>query len=118
MNNPSSRIALHQNSASLASLFGPELSPMITGLQHITSQHSRIDVESVAIFLRLVRSGEQTMPEAEAAESAEGLTFLENAQLITVNKASGASYLALTEPGRRLAAEVMGIFEAEASPLQ
>ncbi|WP_156115849.1 hypothetical protein [Bosea sp. UNC402CLCol] len=118
MNNQSSSADQKQNSASLALLFGPELYPMIAGLQHITSRHPRIDAESTAIFLKLMRKGDLTLPKAEAVESTEGLDYLTKARLISVAEVGGSFTIALTETGRELAAEVMGLFEPKASPLQ
>lgn len=118
MNNQSSSADQQQNSAPLASLFGPELYPMIAGFQHIISRHPRIDADSTAIFLNLMRKGDLTMPKAEAVERAEGLDYLTKASLISVAEVGDGSVIALTETGRGLATEVMDLFEAKASPLQ
>ncbi|MEZ2406954.1 hypothetical protein AB6806_09080 [Bosea sp. RCC_152_1] len=118
MNNQSSCTAQQQNSDALASLFGPELYPMIAGFQHLNSRHPRLDVEATAIFLDVMRKGDLTMPKAEAVASTEGLAFLKNAQLINVAEVEDAFAIALTGIGRELAAELLDIFETKASPLQ
>lgn len=118
MNNQSSSADQQQNSTPLALLFGPELYPMIAGFQHITSRHPRIDAESTAIFLNLMKKDVLPVPNAEAVESAEGIAYLTKARLTSVAEVGDGSVIALTETGRKLAAEAMDLFEAQASPLQ
>lgn len=118
MKNQSSCAAQSQNSDTLFSLFGPELYPVIAGFQHLASRHPRIDMEGTSIFLSLVRKGEKTISEAEAVESAEGLSYLTKARLISVAEVGGESAIVLTETGRELAAEIMDLFAAKTSPLQ